>query len=369
MAILTVVALICGACSRSGNPMLSSYLASHREEITRPASVDDSLVRFVVEPGTPARAIGGNLLAAGLITDELLFEAYVRVNDLDSRLVAGTFVLNPSMSVVEIAEALQDPRASSISVTIPEGWRYEQSAAHLATNDSFGDLDEVGRSHQAEQYADKAAQGDLTGLDPSRYPFLQERPAGASIEGYLFPETYELPAADAVAEELLARQLDAFTERVIPLYDAAVASGSTTLDLHSVLTVASIVEREAVLPEERPAIAGVYLNRIANGMKLDADPTVQYAMGYQRESGQWWKTPVFLEEYASVDSPYNTYRVAGLPPGPIAGPGLESIRAVLFPDENGYLYFVALPDGSGAHVFAHTYEAHQENVRVYLAGE
>ncbi len=145
-------------------------------------------------------------------------------------------------------------------------------------------------------------------------------------------------------------------------------AGETDLDLHTVLTVASIVEREAVVPEERPTIAGVYLNRLVNGMRLEADPTVQYAMGYQPQSGQWWKTPVFLEEYTSVISPYNTYLNEGLPPGPIASPGLSSIQAVLAPEVHDYLYFVALPDGSGAHVFARTFEEHSENVRRYLQG-
>jgi UPF0755 protein len=112
-------------------------------------------------------------------------------------------------------------------------------------------------------------------------------------------------------------------------------------------------------------IARVYLNRLESGMKLDADPTVQYAMGYQQDSGQWWKTPVSLEEYAGVVSPYNTYLNAGLPPGPIASPGLESIEAVLAPAEHDFIYFVALPDGSGRHAFSRTLEEHIENVRRY----
>jgi UPF0755 protein len=136
-----------------------------------------------------------------------------------------------------------------------------------------------------------------------------------------------------------------------------------------VLTVASIVEREAVVAEERPAIAGVYLNRLVAGIKLEADPTVQYAMGYQAAADQWWKTPVFLEEYSSVDSPYNTYLYPGLPPGPIASPGLRSIQAVLQPAQHDYLYFVALPDGSGRHVFATTFEEHSANVQRYLQGQ
>jgi UPF0755 protein len=139
--------------------------------------------------------------------------------------------------------------------------------------------------------------------------------------------------------------------------------------LYTVLTVASIVEREAVIPAERPDIAGVYLNRIAQGIRLEADPTVQYAMGYQEATGQWWKTPVFLEEYSSVISPYNTYLNDGLPPGPIASPGLSSIEAVLHPGQHDYIYFVATADGTGAHVFASTFEEHAENVRRYQSGQ
>jgi UPF0755 protein len=129
------------------------------------------------------------------------------------------------------------------------------------------------------------------------------------------------------------------------------------------------VEREAVIAEERPAIAAVYLNRLAVGMRLEADPTVQYAMGYQEAADQWWKTPVTLEEYSNVNSPYNTYLYPGIPPGPIASPGLESIRAVLYPDEHNYIFFVALPDGSGAHVFAETWEEHVANVQRYQRGQ
>ena len=221
---------------------------------------------------------------------------------------------------------------------------------------------------EAEAYRQQALSGDLTGLDPARYPFLQGRPAGTSLEGYLFPDTYDLPETDATAADLLARQLDNFADQVLPRYDEARQAGTTALDLHSVLTLASIVEREAVVPEERPAIAGVYLNRLAAGMPLQADPTVQYALGFQPTTGQWWKTPIFLEEYSSVVSPYNTYLNAGLPPGPIASPGLSSIAAVLAPEAHDYLFFVALPDGSGRHVFAKTFEEHQENVRRYQQG-
>ncbi|RME52072.1 MAG: endolytic transglycosylase MltG, partial [Caldilineae bacterium] len=329
---------VLAACTRAD--MLRSYLASHQEELTRPHSVDGTPVRFVVAPGTPARTIAEQLETAGLIGDATLFEAYVRLNGLDQRLEAGTFYLNPAMTPVEIAAALQRAQADSITVIIPEGWRLEQTADYLTRT---GILD-------GEPYRRRASTGDLTGMDPTGYDFLRTRPAGVSLEGYLFPAAYELPAENPTAEDLLARQLDAFAAQVWPVYEAARGSGATNLDLYAVLTLASIVEREAVIPEEQPLIAGVYLNRLAAGMRLEADPTVQYAMGYQPDTGQWWKTPVFLEEYSTVDSPYNTYLYHGLPPGPIASPGLSAIQAVLYPVEHDFLYFVAVGDGSGAHV-------------------
>jgi UPF0755 protein len=350
-------------CGGGGERVLQGYLSANEAALQQPASIDNTPVRFEVAPGTPARAIGQQLQAAGLITDDLLFEAYVRVNGLTAALDAGTFVLHPAMTIPEIVAILQQAQAASITVTIPEGWRVEQVADYLTEAQVFAD------EAAAESYRQAVVSGDLTGLDVARYPFLQDRPVGSSLEGYLFPDTYELPAEGTTSTDVLARQLDSFAARVLPVYSAAQLSGTTTLDLHTVLTVASIVEREAVIAAERPDIAGVYLNRVAAGMRLEADPTVQYAMGYQPESGQWWKTPVFLEEYSSVISPYNTYLNEGLPPGPIAAPGLSSIQAVLAPATHDYLYFVATPDGTGAHIFATTFEEHAENVRRYQTGQ
>ena len=359
------VALLLSGCSTSGGErVLTAYLNSNLSQVDQPMSVDKQQVRFVVEPGTPARAIGENLVESGLIRDDLLFEAYVRVNGLAEKLEAGTFILSPSMTMAQIVDALQDAKAASVTITFPEGWRLEQAAEYLAGVDAFADGAEL-----AEAYRAQAASGDLAGLDPSRYAFLQERPADASLEGFLFPDTYEIPAANTVPADVLGRQLDNFAAQVIPVYDEAVTAGTADLDLYSVLTLASIVEREAVIPEERPAIARVYLNRLASDIRLEADPTVQYAMGYQPESGQWWKTPVFLEEYGSVDSPYNTYLYPGIPPGPIASPGLSSIQAVLNPADHDYLYFVAVPDDTGSHVFATTFEEHAVNVQRYLTGQ
>ncbi|MEX1020689.1 MAG: endolytic transglycosylase MltG [Litorilinea sp.] len=369
LSLLLLLALgLLSACSTSGGErVLEAYLSSNEDQLDQPASVDTEPVRFEVEPGTPARVIGQNLQRAGLIKDELLFEAYVRLNGLTARMEAGTFILSPSMTMLEIVDALQQARADSLTITLPEGWRVEQVADFLLESEIYSDTTTL--TGIAEAYRQQALSGDLTGLDVERYPFLQERPAGASLEGYLFPDTYDIPAEVGTHLDLISRQLDNFAARVVPLYETAVAEGATTMSLFEVLTIASIVEREAVVGSERGAIAAVYLNRLEIGMRLEADPTVQYAMGYQAEADQWWKTPVFLEEYSSVISPYNTYLNPGMPPGPIAAPGIESIQAVLNPDEHDYIYFVATPGGTGGHVFAETWDEHVLNVQRYQSGQ
>jgi UPF0755 protein len=355
IGLLSGLLLALAACS--ADSALAVYLESHRDQLQQARDPSGEPVQFVVEPGTAAQAIARQLQQAGLIDDALLFEAYVRVNGLAQRLEAGTFQLSPAMTPVEIANALQNALAPGIYVSVREGWRLEETADYLSRS---GQLD-------GDAYRSLASTGNLEdqGLDLSGYSFLQFHPAGANLEGYLFPDTYQLSADNPSATDLVIRQLDEFEARVMPVYWEAVANRSTTLELHDVLTLASIVEREAVVDGERPTIAGVYLNRLARGMRLEADPTVQYAMGFQPDTGRWWKSPVSLEEYGQVDSPYNTYRYAGLPPGPIAAPGLDSIRAVLYPEQHDYLYFVATPDRSGRHVFSQTFEEHLENVRRY----
>jgi len=359
--VLTIaLSMLLAGCT--GDLMLGAYLDSNRAQLHQSVSQERRDVEFVVEPGTPARAIAENLFSEGLIGDARLFEAYVRSTGMAERLEAGTFTLSPDMTPVEIAQALQNAYARSITVTVPEGWRLEQTA------DALTDGSMVNGMEYRTLASDPNWKPDSPEGTGNPWPFLSLRPPGATLEGYLFPDTYQLDAENTSASELLRRQVDAFARKVLPLYTAAAADGDIALSLHDVLTLASIVEREAVVDEERPVIARVYLNRLGLGMKLEADPTVQYAMGFQPDSGQWWKTPVSLEEYGAVDSPYNTYLNPGLPPGPIASPGVQSVQAVLAPADHDYLFFVALPDGSGLHAFSRTMEEHLENVRRYRGG-
>lgn len=364
LALIGVLLLAPGllaACS--GDALSAAYLEANRARLEQPADPtgvgSQRAVQFVVQPGATARGIAENLAAAGLIGDARLFEAYVRVNGLAPRLQAGSYQLSPAMTIPEIADVLQHAVAPEIVVRVGEGWRLEQTADALAANTRLN----------AAEYRQRGLTGDLSGLDATKYAFLALRPAGASLEGFLYPDTYRLPAEDTTVLDLLARQLDSFGEKVMPAWEAAQVEGATALTLHQVLTLASIVEREAAVDDERPLIARVYLNRLARGMKLQADPTVQYAMGFQPDTGRWWKVPMYLEEYDAVESPYNTYKVKGLPPGPICAPGLASIRAVLDPAQHDYLFFMAKGDGSGRHSFARTFDEHLENVEAYRRGK
>lgn len=324
---------------------LSLYLQSRADEINEPISEDPSSLTFIVETGETAVGIAERLEGLQLITDANLFRRFLQYHGLDASLEAGEYQLRRNMTMREIAEALQHSRTVEVIITIPEGWRAEQ-VADLLTAENIMD---------GSVFLAAVRQGDVVD-----HALLVDRPPGATLEGYLFPETYRLPA-QATPEDLLTRMLDTMQAR-LPIGWEGMASAQG-LTLYKVLTLAAIVEREAVVPEERPLIANVYLNRIQQGMYLNADPTVQYAMGYQPETGQWWKTPVTLEEYENVNSPFNTYLYPGLPPGPIASPGASSIMAVLQPAQTSYLYFLGRGDGS--HIFAETYEEHQRNLQIY----
>jgi UPF0755 protein len=324
---------------------LSLYLQSRADEINEPISEDPSSVSFIIETGETAVGIAERLEGLQLITDATLFRRFLQYHGLDASLEAGEYQLRRNMTMREIAEALQHSRMVEVIITIPEGWRAEQ-VADLLTAENIMD---------GSVFLAAVRQGDVVD-----HALLADHPPGATLEGYLFPETYRLPA-QATPEDLLTRMLDTMQAR-LPIGWEGMASAQG-LTLYDVLTLASIVEREAVVPAERPLIANVYLNRIQQDMYLNADPTVQYAMGYQPETGQWWKTPVTLEEYENVNSPFNTYLYPGLPPGPIASPGASSIMAVLQPAQTSYLYFLGRGDGS--HIFAETYEEHQRNLEIY----
>jgi UPF0755 protein len=323
---------------------LQFQLAGREAALNTPASADTTLQIFVVAPGDNAGVIGGNLVQQGLILDSELFQLYARLEGLDNRLEAGTYFLSPAQPIPNIALALTDSSAASITVQVIEGWRREEIAAAI---DATPLLQFTG--------ADFLTATDPGAVTPPGFADYVGLPAGASLEGFLYPDTYFLPP-DATAADLRDTLLNTFVERVDS--SLATAAANARLSLYDVVTLAAIVEREAVIPEEQPLIASVYLNRLAIDMTLDADPTVQY--GLNARGGAWWPS-ITQADYRTAVSPYNTYLNPGLPPGPIANPSMTAIQAVIFPAESTYYFFRADCEGSGYHVFAVTFDEHVAN--------
>ncbi|MBV9357296.1 MAG: endolytic transglycosylase MltG [Chloroflexi bacterium] len=303
---------------------------------------------FTVPPGASASSIGDALQHDGLVRSGLAFKLLAEREGVGDQLTAGDYDLSPAMSSRQIMDAIvQGQVRHGPNASIPEGWRAEQIADRL---DAVG-LTSRDDFLQAVANPSKVAGSDALG-----------GPLPPTLEGYLFPDHYEVKSAvsGSAAAELMVRT---FNERVGPeLRDGAAGSG---LNPRELLTLASIVEREASVPQERPIIASVYLNRLHRDMPLQADPTVQYAIatrdGAAAHAYGYWK-PSLSPADLKIDSPFNTYDSEGLPPGPICNPGEDSIRAVLQPAQTDYLYFVARDDGSGSHLFARTLDEHNQNV-------
>jgi UPF0755 protein len=340
------------ALSREEARLLYSQLEARAGELNRPASDNPSLMPFSIQAGDDALTVAANLEALDLISDAGLFVQLLRYNGLDTRLQVGDYRLRRNMTMRQVGAALYRGRSARLTVTVLPGWRMEELADYLTAAEIMdGNL-----------FLRQARQGTVV-----HHPLLADRPAGQSYEGYLFPGSYTLSDRAAPAD-LIKLMLDNLAAQ-LPANAAALAQ-QQGLTFYQLLTLASIVERETGLDQERPLIASVFLNRLKPGSgapQLQADPTVQYALGYQRWSDQWWKTPLDPADYTSVDSPYNTYLYPGLPPGPIASPGIDSIMAVLQPANTNYLFFVCRLPGceDGQHVFSTTYEEHLQNAQVY----
>jgi UPF0755 protein len=321
---------------------LSARLVLNKDQLLTAHNPQGAPQPFEIKLGESTFTITNRLQAQGLISDAELLRDYLVYSGLDRTIQAGVYTLDPRNSPVEIAHALQDATPSEVTFRILPGWRMEEIAAALPTS---------GLSFTPQAFLGMAAN------PPAALPLVQQLPAGASLEGFLYPDSYRLPRVISV-EEFLRSVLEDFQLKVT--HDMLIGFQDQGFSLHQAVTLASIVQREAVVEEEMPMIASVFVNRLKAGMRLDADPTVQYALGFDPVKGTWWKSPLSLEDLQVV-SPYNTYQVQGLPPGPIANPGLNALRAVAFPAETPYYYFRAACDGSGRHTFAETFEQHRSN--------
>lgn len=286
-------------------------------------------VEVIIPQGVSAGKIADILKEKGIIKSTIWFKICLKMSGAAPLLRSGEFTLNKNMATSKaIWRLVSDPGTKDIRVKILEGWRIEEIAEELEKNGIIADRND---------FIKVAKQKDA--------------------EGFLFPSTYLFPK-DMQPEDVVNVMMGEYNKNIKPL----IAAYSGKLTEKEILTMASIVEREAVLDAERPKIAAVYLNRVKIGKKLEADPTVQYALGYNEAEGRHWKKGLTLKDLR-VDSPYNTYRYNGIPPGPIANPGISSVKAVITPaPEFDALYFVA-DNKTGGHIFSKNYHQHLQSIR------
>lgn len=304
---------------------------------TSSASGSKEAVILDVPPGSSFASVSAQLQNHGMIHNQLLFKIYAKLLGYTKSLKVGEYELRKDMSPRQILEILDSGKSLIYPVTIPEGYNTFEIAQVLATRwpDKASEFQKVVRDRQLIQ--------QLLGEDLP------------SLEGYLFPDTYNLTKYMKV-RELVAMMVRRFLYAYAQVPETPMKQ---KMNRHSIVTLASVIEKETGAPNERPLIASVFHNRLTKGMRLQSDPTIIY--------GVWVQTGQYLQNikriHLTTSTPYNTYTVKALPAGPIANPGLESLIAVVKPATSNYLYFVSRNDGT--HIFSETYEQHNKAVRDY----
>lgn len=311
----------------------STRLLMHGSELKTPFQSHGAEQTFRVESGEAVSSIAVRLQDTGLISNAQAFYDYAVYTGIDLTIQTGEFQLSPDRSIIEIAQVLQKFSPSDATLVILPGWRMEEIAASLPTS---------GLNIPPDSFLAASAQ------PPEVLAFASP----STMEGFFFPDTYTLPR-ETTSQQLMQVIARNFAQHLTE--DLLTGFQAQGLTVYQAVTLASIIEREAIQPDESPLIASVYLNRLAIGMKLDADPTVQYAAGYNLVQMTWWTNPISTMEL-QLASPFNTYLYAGLPPSPISNPGLDALYAVAAPQPSGYYYFRARCDNSGYHIFAVTLE-------------
>lgn len=283
---------------------------------------DSSQKVFVIPKGAAIRVIGNDLKEQGLIRDPVVFFIYIKKNNLEYKIQAGSYKLSPSMNLAQIMETINHGTIDTW-VTIPEGYRSEEIAEVL--------------------------EKEIPTFEASWVPTLKQE------EGYLFPDTYLIPK-DADIETVISIMKNNFYAKI-----ESIGLSQTDPKLSEIVILASLIEREALRDDEKPMIASVLYNRLNDGMALDIDATLQYAKG-KNSAGKWWEVPLGADR--KIDSPYNTYLYPGTPPGPIANPGIEAISAAKDPASSDYFFYIHDPKGN-VH-FAKTLSEHNANIEKYL---
>lgn len=305
--------------------------------------------QITINPGMSANAVADMLEQNGIIKNGFVFSYYLKLKDEGTRFQAGMYELSPGMendAIIAKLNAGDTVAEETIRFTIPEGFTLLQIAEKLSSEGIVDKAKFLELAEKDQAWGDAEAVRDIP----------EEADLHKRLEGYLFPETYEMKK-ESTEEDIMIRMLTETDRKLGGLPDdwqtVLESSGKT---LHDILTIASLVEREVVVDEERAIVAGVIYNRLAYPMRLQIDATVQYALDAPKQR-------LSLADL-EIDSPYNTYKIDGLPPGPIASPSLASIQAALYPADTDYLFYVTKKDGSQTHLFAKTFEEHQRNIQL-----
>lgn len=307
---------------------------------SKAVSAEANSVSFVIEKGTPAALVGRKLVEAKLIRSALAFKIYVQATGNSGKIFPGEYTLKTNMNLPGLVyQLLKGP--SEVWVTIPEGLRREEIALKFAS----------GLNKEGDDY--KTFITD----------FLAE---SQNMEGYLFPDTYLFPK-DADAIKVVSVLRSTFDKRLTDQMKLDISKSGYSLN--QIITLASLIERETRTSEERPMVSGIILNRLGAGWPLQVDASVQYAVASQRvkntqelENIKYWDT--LTKDDLEIDSPYNLYKVQGLPPAPICSPGVTSLKAAIYPERSDYWYY--LHDTEGNIHYSKTLEEHNDNVRKYL---
>lgn len=306
------------------------------DDVHRAHRAGQPTLTVTVPPGTSVSGVADVLLSKGVIDSSVVFQVYVRLHGYNSRLEAGNYDIPGGANMADVVALLGHSQADQVTVTIPEGFTVKQ----------VGDAIEKKGLFSSAEYV-KAVKSDQFSQD-----FLAGRPAGAGVDGFLFPDTYNF-SARATPDDVINAQLNRFGQQVTREMRGHAADQKITL--YQAVVLASIIEREGKFDEDRGQIASVFYNRLAAGMPLQSDTTVEFAKGSPG-------TPISNQDKA-IDSPYNTYLHTGLPPGPICNPGLGSLVAALTPAKTDFLYFLTDKDGH-AH-FSRTLAEHQQKIVQY----
>lgn len=310
-------------------------------EQVKAVNLDNSELTYVEIPvGTSPSKVGEVLLENNLINDLNIYKIYIKLNNQGSEFKAGKYNFSQSMDLYDICALLNSGSnvLTTKNITIPEGLSLKELAVTLSNQTNINESTFIALSNDVDSYALK-------------YTFLQNDSI-KSLEGYLYPNTYNI-YIDSTEDDIIIKMLDEFQL----IYESTIKPNlKDDMDLNSIMTMASIIEGEALLDSERPIVSSVFYNRIAEGWKLESCATVQYALGER-------KSTLTFDDLKTV-SDYNTYLHTDLPPAPINSPGLESIKAALFPETTEYMFFLAKGDGS--HYFTDNYDDFLEAKNKYI---